>query len=300
MNPFSSWRREPVLVLGETGLLGQALMRWGSSIGLQMRGASRRSKDISIDLVNTGDLRQMLDMVTPGTIINAAAFVAVDECDQHPDLAYLVNARLPGVLAEECGRRSIRLIQISTDHFFTGDGRAPHSESSPISLVNEYARTKYDGECLALTYPMSMVVRTNIVGFRGWPAPTYAEWLLDSLANRVPIPLFDDFYTSSITTTQFSEALFRLLDTPFCGRINLAAHHGSTKLEFAEALAEACGFSTSACSRGSHRDLPGAPRAESLVLDVSLAEKLLGDKLPDRAAVIEQIVLEYRQRADQK
>jgi len=288
--------QQPILIIGDTGLLGQALMACGKTCGLDIRGASRRSQDISMDATDIGKLQAVLDQLAPKIVINAAAFVAVDECNQRPDLAYLINARLPGILASECSKRGIRLVQISTDHFFTGDGNIPHDESAPVRLVNEYARTKYAGECLALTHDDALAIRTNIVGFRGWAAPTYLEWLLGALRQEAPIALFDDFFTSSITTAQFSNALFQLLATPAKGRINLAAREGSNKLQFTMALAQACGLSTKACRRGSVRELTGAPRAESLVLDVSLAEHWLGAKLPDRNAVAEQIAKEYQER----
>jgi dTDP-4-dehydrorhamnose reductase len=165
-----------------------------------------------------------------------------------------------------------------------------------VRLVNEYARTKYAGECLALIHDDCLVVRTNIVGFRGWAVPTYLEWLLEALRRETPISIFDDFFTSSITTRQFSGLLFQLLATPAKGRLNLAAREGSSKFQFTLALAEACGLSTKACRRGSIRELKGATRAESLVLDVSRAEQLLNTRLPDRRTVAGQIADEYRKR----
>ncbi len=59
-------------------------------------------------------------------------------------------------------------MQISTDHYFCGQGDLKHDESAPVTLLNEYARTKYAGEAFALTNPEACVIRTNVVGFRGW------------------------------------------------------------------------------------------------------------------------------------
>lgn len=288
---------KPILVLGDSGLLGQALMARGKLLGLNIRGASRRSTDLMLDALNSTSLEHALDTLQPNTLINAAGLVDVNGCELHPEAAWRSNARLPALLADACTRRDIRLVQISTDHYFTGHGAAPHDEAAPVTLVNEYARSKYAGECLALTSPNSLVVRTNIVGFRGWhEAPTFVEWLLQALETGASIQLFSDFHTSSLAASQFAEVLFHLLDHPITGLLNLASRQGTSKQEFAEALANACGFSTRTCHPGSVFALGGAQRAESLVLDVSRAERLLGESLPDLARVVQQLAFEYRER----
>lgn len=290
----------PVLLIGDSGLLGQALLAHARKLELPVRGASRRSADLKLDALDPDALEKTLDAVQPGTLINAAGLIDVNRCELQPDEAWRANARLPARLADACTRRGIRLVHISTDHFFSGDQAAPHPENATVTLVNEYARSKYAGECLALTCRDALVVRTNIVGFRGWPqAPTFVEWLLDALENATPIRLFSDFHTSSIAASQFAAALFSLLQHPLTGLIHLAARQGSSKLQFTEALAAACHLSTQACSPGSVADLHGVRRAESLVLDVSRAEKLLGAPLPDLAAVVQQLAVEYRERKAQ-
>lgn len=286
---------ETTLVLGDTGLLGQALLTRGKAQGLCVRGLSRHSPDLAHDVLTSGTLTRVLDEVQPTVIINAAGLVDINACERHPDAGWAANARLPALLAESCRLRGIRLVHISTDHYFCGDGRTPHPENAPVVLLNEYARSKYAGECLALTDPSALVIRTNIVGLRGQSQPTFAEWLLDALERQTPIELFTDFFTSSLTASQLADAVFCLLDTAACGLLNVAARQGASKFEFAEALAKACGLSLAACRRGSLRHLAGAPRADSLVLDVTRTESLLGAKLPDLAEVVRQLAKEYRQ-----
>ena len=58
--------------------------------------------------------------------------------------SFTINSFLFATVSED------RLYKISTDHFFTGDRDAKHRESDKVSLVNEYARTKYLGEILAM------------------------------------------------------------------------------------------------------------------------------------------------------
>ena len=194
------------------------------------------------------------------------------------------------------GQAASDSVQVSTDHFFTGDGARPHAEDSPVALINEYARSKYAGEAFARTLPGSLVIRTNITGFRGWPGqPMFAEWAVDAILGRKPLKLFDDFYTSTIDVDAFSRLLFELVDLEAAGLINLASQTVSSKLQFIRELAAALGVQLDWAQVSSVRDLPTA-RAESAGLDVGKAERLLGRSLPTLQDVCGALVSQYRTR----
>lgn len=286
-----------ILVLGDTGMLGQALMKEGRQRGLEMLGASRHSAESPVDLSEDQALLKLLDAAGCSTVINAVAITSLDACERDPLLAYRVNARLSALLARETGRLGAYLVHVSTDHFFTGDGAARHDEHCPVQLLNEYARTKYAGECFALTRAGALVLRTNIVGFRGLEGvPTFVEWALASLEQGVPMTLFDDFHTSSLDVMAFSSALFDLLPAQHAGVLNLAAREVSNKLQFVAGLADRVGLGRGGYTRGSVRSLTGTPRAESLGLDVSRAESLLGRRLPGLEEVLDNLAREYEER----
>lgn len=289
-------RYSTVLIIGATGLLGQALNVAAVERGVQPVGVARRGSDYSGDATDPVGLRRILDQVRPPLIINAAAQVNLDACEKDRGSAYLINAGIVASLADYCQESGARLCQISTDHYFSGDGGALHDEKCPVLLLNEYARTKFAGESFALSNPNGLVVRTNIVGYRGWPnQPTFVEWAIGELKSQRPMTLFDDFYTSSIDVKSFSNALFDLLENDVAGLFNLAARNSFSKLGFVSLLAERLGLSTANCRPGSVRSLAGIRRAESLGLDVSYAESILGYALPDTAAVINCLGTEYEE-----
>jgi dTDP-4-dehydrorhamnose reductase len=148
-----------------------------------------------------------------------------------------------------------------------------------VVLVNEYARTKYAGERLALTRPGSLVVRTNIVGFRGWSRPTFVESMVRALRASDALTLFDDFFTSSIEVGACARAILDLVAADAAGTVNVASRSVTSKLEFVSLLAQAVDLEPS-YTPGSVRQL--APRrAESAGLDVRRAEDLLGRPMPD-------------------
>ncbi len=270
-----------ILILGSTGMLGQALTQVALARGLNYVWAS----SIDADFREPGELEGLIQKTRPTTVINCAAITDIARCEANPCEAYMVNAQAVARLAEMDG---FRLIQVSTDHFWTGDKRRKHFEfaHSGMRLVNEYARTKYAGEQFALTARDSLIVRTNIVGERN------TRWLVEGLRTEgleanIPLTLYDDFYTSPIDVRSFSEAL---LDIPTSRRgiLNIAGREPVSKYEFAELLADAMGYPMTG-KRGSVNGMK-PKRAESLGLDVSRAEKLLGRTLPTPRDVAEALV----------
>jgi len=213
----------------------------GRRRGVHVVGAARNGSEFAVDLADARQITELFARLAPTLVINAAANTNLESCEHDPCGAYLVNARAVAVMAEECRTSGARLVHVSTDHFFTGDGPGLHTEDSPVALVNEYARTKYAGEGFARVLPDSLVIRTNITGFRGWPSqPTFAEWAVDAILNRRPLKLFDDFYTSTIDVEAFSRLLFRLVDRETVGLVNLASSTASSKLQFIHGLCQNC------------------------------------------------------------
>jgi dTDP-4-dehydrorhamnose reductase len=286
-----------LLVLGSTGLLGQALMAEARSRGVEAVGAARSGADHEVDVGDAGALVALADETAPSAIVNCAAIVDLAACEAEPGEAYAVNARPAGVLAEWVREHGGGLVQVSTDHYWTGDGAEKHDESAPVRLINEYARTKFAGERLALTAPDALVVRTNVVGRRGWEArPTFAEWALEALESRRPMTLFEDFFTSSLDSGSCAAAVLDLLEVGAAGVVNVASSQVASKKGFVEALARAMGVGEPDATPGSVKGM-SPPRAESLGLDVSRAQAQLGRPLPTLDETVNALVSTARERA---
>jgi dTDP-4-dehydrorhamnose reductase len=283
-----------LLVLGSTGLLGQAFIAEARARDQTCSGVARSGSDRDVDLSDAGALEALVLELRPATIVNCVAVTSLEACEADPALAYCVNARIPALLAQLARELEVRLVHVSTDHYFTGDGASPHAEDAEVKLVNEYARSKYAGERLALTNPTSLVVRTNIVGLRRWPGrPTFAEWAIEAARSDLPMVLFDDFFTSSINARTCASAILDLLDVGATGLVNVASAQVSSKRDFMLALARELQIDLRHVSRGSVRELLPR-RAESLGLDVTRAERLLDRELPNLADTVTAIVRESR------
>jgi len=275
-------------------MLGHALMSEASRRGVDVTGIARQDADLCVDITDDTKLEQAIAFAAPDVIINAAALVDLKLCEVNKDLAYRTNARAVDIIANVCRSRDIQLVHISTDHFFSGDGTHPHAEDDEVMLVNEYARTKFAGESFALSAPGTLVVRTNITGFRGDAnRPTFAEWMFNSLTKGEQINAFFDSYTSTIDVRSFASALFDLIPKQIDGILNLASCEVVDKKTFIEAAA-ACLHIRDTNIRDASIATLYPKRGDSLGLDVTRAETLLDKKLPNLQEVVSTLTEEYK------
>lgn len=282
-----------LLILGSTGMLGRALMSVARSRNLDVAGAARSNADHFVNAADSSSLNALLDRLQPTAIINCIAVTDLNKCESEPKEARAINEQFPGIAA--ASSPNARFIQISTDHFFTGDGEVAHPENAAVHLVNEYARSKYAAEQRVASHNNSLVVRTNMVGWRGWAnKPTFLEWAVASLERGEPLTGFTDYYTSPIDALTLGEHVLDLVSQPVRGILNIASREVSSKYIFLRRLADALGWKNALIEQGSVRSLR-VPRAESAGLDVSRAEAIFGRRLPTLDEVIRNAI---RQRAD--
>lgn len=281
MTGFQSQPSKIALIVGATGMAGQAFSLYLRQHNYQTVGISRKGSEITADFSSKPEVIQsIINKVRPTLIVNCAAIVSISDCNDHPREATNVNSLLPMYLADAAEKSSSRLIHISTDHFYTGDGDRPHDEGHPVTLVNKYAETKYKGELYASRYNNCLIVRTNITGFRGDPVrPTYAEWLIDALIHKKPLTLFTDFYTSTIDVRSLCRLSMHARLDSFSGILNIASAVPVSKMRFAFYMARSLGIDLDWCKYGSVTSL-ALDRAESAGLDCSKAERLTGESMP--------------------
>ncbi len=280
------------LIVGSTGLLGQAVQREAQVRGHDTIGIARNNAEICVDITNQANLTRAIKKTNPNIVINCAAIVDLIACEKDPSKAHLVNAQPAKTMANLFCQHDAKYIQISTDHFYVGDGAKKHTETAPITIINEYARTKFIAEQFSAENKHSLIVRTNIVGHRlkaNTNTPTFAEWAIECLTRRQPLTLFPDVYSSPIHVNSLSIAIFDLIKKSAAGVINVASSEVSSKKDFILALAQSLTISPDWAVDGSGANRT-PPRATSMGLDVSKAEALLGYSLPTLSQTISDVV----------
>lgn len=161
-----------VLVLGATGLLGNAMFRvLSQSEELRVYGTARNaaatayfSSSLVRNLVNVQDLEDpaelvaLLDALSPDVIINCTAPPKMQELDLARTIS--IFSLLPHRLEHLCNNRNIRLIQISSDGIFSGK-KGGYTENDLPDATDSYGIAKFLGE---VDGPQAVTLRTSIIG----------------------------------------------------------------------------------------------------------------------------------------
>lgn len=275
-------------------MLGQAFMRQLVRRGGAPVGVARSGAELCLDLTDHRQVTQAMDALRPSLIVNCAAMVSLAQCEASPDKAMAINAVFPGFLARYARDRDVSFIHISTDHYYTGDGPLLHDEDAPVSVVNEYARSKFSGEKLAKE-GKALIIRTNVTGWRGRAQqPTFFEWVADSLRNRLPMTAYTDYFTSTMDADSCARAALDLSLGGHSGLFNVASRDCKSKRDFIYTTASILGIEADWVEAGSVATLDTL-RAESCGLDVSRAERVLGRLLPTTKQAIESLVDKERE-----
>jgi len=130
-----------ILIFGAHGRLGAALAREYAADGT-VHGLGRADADLA-DPAAAADL---VHRQRPSIVINSAAMTNVDACETERDLARTVNADAAGAIARACTDTGARLIHISTDYVFSGEGKEPYDEDAAPEPISWYGQTKFEGE----------------------------------------------------------------------------------------------------------------------------------------------------------
>lgn len=139
-------RRMKMLLFGKNGQLGWELQRSLSLLGTVVALNRHGIQGVCGDLADITGLRRTIRQIRPDVVINAAAYTQVDRAEQEPELASLINAKAPSVIAEEVEALGGLLVHYSTDYVFNGSGRRPWKENDPTEPLSQYGVSKRDGE----------------------------------------------------------------------------------------------------------------------------------------------------------
>lgn len=137
-----------ILVTGCNGQLGRAINKEyaGEEIEFINTDVVDTETAIALDITNLEEVIRLTEEKQPDVIINCAAYTAVDACEQNWDLAYKINAIGPRNLSIAANKAGAKLIQVSTDYVFAGDGTQPYTEFDEVCPKSAYGKTKLEGE----------------------------------------------------------------------------------------------------------------------------------------------------------
>lgn len=206
--------RQRVLVLGASGMLGNAVLRFfGRSPGFEVFGSARSATALpllpaefrervvcGVDVENPDNLARLLERVRPDVVINAVGLVKqLAEADD-PLMAIPINALLPHRLAWLCALAGARFVHVSTDCVFAGM-KGMYTEEDPADAQDLYGRSKRLGE---VDYDHAVTLRTSIIGHELASARGLVDWFL---AQTGPVRGFTRAVFSGVPTVELARLM---------------------------------------------------------------------------------------------
>jgi dTDP-4-dehydrorhamnose reductase len=220
-----------ILILGSAGQLAQAFVG-----ALEGRGLDFIAPEEQVSSITDFDLiSRLLDEVKPDVVINCAAYNAVDQAEEDPDLAYLVNGGAVENLAQQCEKHGIFLVHYGSDYVFDGQKQDLYTEEDSLHPLNVYGKSKLAGEkAVRETMSRYLVFRLSWVIGKGQQNFLYklSGWaeknrILKISADEVSVPTF----TSNVVdvTLQSLEkgltGLYHLTNSGYASRYELAKYY---------------------------------------------------------------------------
>ena len=296
-----------LLITGSSGLLGLNLAL-DSTRSHHVMGVDRNKLGsvpfelIKADLLAPDAVYHIISESKPDAVIHCAALADVDACEASPDLAYQMNADLPGRLADVCARRQVRLIHISTDAVFDGQKDGVYIEGDAPNPQGVYAQTKLEGERSVLQInPMAIVARVNFYGWSLSGKRSLAEFFINNLRTGKNVNGFTDVLFCPMLVNHLSEILLAMLERRLRGMYHVVGPQAMSKYQFGVEIARKFGLRESLISPQSvDKSSLTARRSHNLWLSAHKLSTDLGVTLPSFSTGLQEFYTQYQQGYPQK
>jgi dTDP-4-dehydrorhamnose reductase len=224
----------PLLITGASGTLGRAFARFCELRGLPHQLLSRADMDIA----DAASVAAALERWQPWAVVNTAGFVRVDDAERDPR-QWRDNLVGPGMLAQECAQRGIRLMSFSSDLVFDGSKDTPYVESDSPAPLNAYGRAKFEAERLILDHaPNALLIRTSAF-FGPWDPHNFVAQALEHLRRGEHWAAAEDQCISPTYVPDLAQAALDLLVDGESGLWHLSNQGEVSWYRFAQMAAEA-------------------------------------------------------------
>lgn len=227
-----------VFVTGVRGQLGHDVVK-----ELEKRGIEAVGVDIQeMDITDEASVSRVIRGESPDAVIHCAAYTAVDAAEENEDLCRRVNADGPRYIAKVCRDLDIKMIYISTDYVFSGQGEKPWEPEDEKAPQSVYGRTKYEGE-LAVQELLEKYFIVRIAWVFGVNGRNFVKTMLKLSENHDVITVVNDQFGSPTYTYDLARLLVDMVLTDKYGVYHATNEGICSWYDFARAIFEEAGIS---------------------------------------------------------
>ena len=253
-----------VFVTGVKGQLGYDVMNELEKQGLEGIGV-----DIDeMDITDADQVNKVIKEAAPDAVIHCAAYTAVDAAEDNEEICRKVNAQGTENIAKVCEELDIKMMYISTDYVFNGQGERPWEPDDEREPLNVYGQTKYEGE-LAIEEHVRKFFTVRIAWVFGVNGKNFIKTMLNLGKTHDHLTVVNDQTGSPTYTYDLARLLVDMIQTDKYGRYHATNEGLCTWYEFACEIFKQAGMDVSVAPVSSDEYPAKAKRPSNSRMDKS-------------------------------
>lgn len=249
MRELSVENGRKTVITGIGGYIGSNLGKYLCERGYDVYGIYRSSPPVGVlpqdrlyqgDITSADQMGTVIDRILPDTVIHAAGWSSLDQCEKTKDLAVKINVDGTRNIVESIRRmnRDTKLVFISSDYVFGGD-RGNYSEGDEIAPQTVYGNTKALAEAgLRGSLNNYVIARTAAVYGRGG---RFFNFIVANLRDGKSVELYDDVLFTPTYIDYLLDSVERLIQNDFRGVVHVAGPDMVSRFSFGTMIAESLG-----------------------------------------------------------
>lgn len=275
-----------ILISGANGQLGKELTRILNTgfaeigeIPCTLKNADIINTDVdNLDITNINNVLSFVENERPQVIINCSAFTNVDLCETDKDTAFNVNSLGPRNLAIAAQKVNTKLIHISTDYVFSGDGNEPYCEYDICNPQSIYGKTKYLGEQYVKEFCSKyFIVRTSwLYGYEG---NNFVKTIMNLAEQRESIKVVNDQRGNPTNANDLAYHILKLVDSNEYGIYHCTGNGECSWYDFACKIVEYANINCEVMPCTTEEFPRPAKRPSYSSLNNMMLKNTIGDKM---------------------
>ena len=276
-----------VLVTGVKGQLGYDVMAELAKRNIEAIGVDIDEMDITDKI----SVEKVIGEAAPDVVVHCAAYTAVDAAEDNEALCRRVNADGTRNIAEVCKKLDCKMVYISTDYVFDGQGTRPWEPDDERHPLNVYGQTKYEGE-LAVQENLSKYFIVRIAWVFGKNGKNFVKTMLKLAETHDKLTVVNDQFGSPTYTYDLARLLVDMIQTDKYGIYHATNEGICTWYEFACEIFRQAGVKIEVTPVPASEYPTKAKRPENSRLDKSKLTENGFERLPSWQDALERYLKE--------
>ncbi len=275
-----------ILVTGVKGQLGYDVVN-----ELKKRGHDVFGTDVdNMDITDSSAVEKIIREYMPDGVIHCAAYTAVDAAEDNVELCRRINKEGTENIAKVCGEIDCKMIYISTDYVFDGQGTRPWEPDDKAKPLNVYGLTKYEGEQAVQKYIDKFFI-VRIAWVFGVNGKNFIKTMLKLGKEKGAVSVVNDQFGTPTYTYDLARLLVDMVESDKYGIYHATNEGGFCSwYEFARCIFETAGIDVNVTPVSSSQFPAKAKRPENSRMSKEKLSLNGFEKLPDWRDAVKRYV----------